>query len=42
MAYQTGAGVSNPGEDAIAQPMRKSTKTNLSNVDYDKLPPEAN
>ena len=41
MAYQTGAGVSNPGEDAIAQPMRKSTKTNLSNVDYDKLPPEA-
>ena len=41
MAYQTGAGVNNPGEDAIAQPMRKSTKTNLSNVDYDKLPPEA-
>lgn len=41
MAYQTGAGVNSPGEDAIAQPMRKSTKTNLSNVDYDKLPPEA-
>jgi len=41
MAYQTGAGVNNLGEDAIAQPTQKSTKTNLSNVDITKLPPAA-
>jgi len=41
MAYQTGAGVNNLGEDAIAQPTKKSTTTNLSNVDITKLPPAA-
>ena len=41
MAYQTGAGVNNLGEDAIAELSRKSTATNLSNVDITKLPPAA-